>query len=126
VETAAQIAATTTSTEEAAVTEAATETSTGRVYGEQGGGRIVVRAKVNSWIQVRDDASGELLLTRMLRAGDEYHVPNREGLSLLTGNAGALEIVVDGTIAPAIGATGDVRRNVALDADRLLAGDAAN
>lgn len=105
---------------------AVTETAEGRIYGEQGAGRIIVRAMINSWIQVRDDTSGELLLTRLLKAGDEYHVPDRSGLSLLTGNAGALEILVDGTLVPAIGATGDVRRDVALDADRLISGDAAN
>jgi len=103
-----------------------TETAAGRIYGEQGAGRIIVRAKINSWIQVRDDVSGELLLTRLLKAGDEYHAPDRAGLSLLTGNAGALEILVDGTAVPAIGATGDVRRDVALDADRLMSGDAAD
>lgn len=101
------------------------DTSAGRVFGDEGSARIVVRAKTNGWIQVRDDSTGQLLLTRMLRTGDEYHVPDRSGLSLLTGNAGALEIMVDGEPVPAIGGTGDVRRDVALDAERLLAGDAA-
>ncbi len=98
----------------------------GRVYGEQGDVRVVVKAKTNSWIQVRDDVSSQLLLTRLLRAGDIYRVPNRSGLTLLTGNAGALEILVDGNVVPSIGDSGDVRRNVALDAERLLAGDAAS
>ena len=102
------------------------ETTSGRVYGDEGTARIVVRAKTNSWIQVRDDTAGQLLLTRLLRAGDEYHVPDRDGLSLLTGNAGALEILVDGAQVPDIGGTGDVRRNVALDADRLKAGNASS
>lgn len=101
------------------------ETPAGRVFGDEGAARIVVRAKTNSWIQVRDDTSGQLLLTRMLRTGDEYHVPDRTGLSLLTGNAGALDIMVDGESVPPLGATGDVRRNVALDADRLISGAAA-
>lgn len=105
---------------------AVTETAAGRIYGDQGNARIIVRAKANSWIQVRNDNSGQLLLTRLLRAGDEYHVPDQRGLSLLTGDAGALEILVDGSTVPDIGSSGDVRRNVALDADRLKSGDAAN
>ncbi|MBT3305400.1 MAG: DUF4115 domain-containing protein [Alphaproteobacteria bacterium] len=89
-------------------------------------GRVVVRAKTNSWIQVRDDNANELLLTRLLRAGDSYAVPDRAGLMLSTGNAGALEILVDGDVVPSIGDEGTVRRKVLLDADKLKAGTAVN
>ena len=91
--------------------------------GEDGPSRITVRATSNSWIQVRDEALDRLLFTRLLRAGDQYEVPNRPGLSLMTGNAGALELLVDGKVAPAIGVIGEVRRDVQLDPDKLLAGD---
>ena len=87
--------------------------------------RIVIRANADSWVQVRD-GQGQLVLTRMLRAGDSYRVPNQPGLTLLTGNAGALEIFVDGRKAPPIGPGGAIRRDVALDADRLLAGTAVD
>ena len=87
--------------------------------------QIVVRAKMNSWIQVRDDTVNVLLVTRLLRAGDSYAVPNRSGLKLSTGNAGALEILVDGIPVPSIGGEGTVRRNVVLDADKLKAGTAS-
>lgn len=97
----------------------------GRVYGvENKDARIIVRAKKNSWIQVRDDVANKLLLTRLLRQGDSYRVPNREGLKLLAGNAGALEILVDGKSVPAIGPQGAVRRSVSLDAKRLVEGNA--
>ncbi len=92
-----------------------------RVYGEGNKeSRVIVRAKQDSWIQVRSN-NNTLLLTRILRAGDSYHVPNRRGLKLMTGNAGALEILVDGKPVPPIGPFGTVRRNVPLDADRLKA-----
>ncbi len=97
-----------------------------RVYGEGNvGSRITLRAGGESWIQVRasDDT---LLMTRTLRPGDSYRVPNQPGLKLMTGNAGALEILVDGETAPAIGAMGAVKRNVMLEPDRLKAGTAAN
>ena len=89
-----------------------------------GAGRIVVKAKTNSWIQVRDDAAGELVLTRMLMSGDSYIVPDRSGLTLSTGNAGALEILVDGEPVPAVGGEGTVRRRIVLDAERLKSGTA--
>ena len=85
------------------------------------GSRVTLRARLDSWIQVSGE-DDELLLTRILRAGDTYAVPNRPGLTLLTGNAGALEISVDGRVLPPIGPIGAVRRNVSLDPEDLLGG----
>lgn len=86
--------------------------------------RIIINAKNNSWIQVRDDVANQMLVTRLLTAGDSYEVPNRSGLVLLTGNAGALEILVDGVAAPSIGGNGVVRRGVVLEVERLKQGTA--
>lgn len=88
------------------------------------GHRIVVRARIDSWIQVRDEAENQLLLTRLMRAGDTYDVPNRSGLKLLTGNAGALDILVDGEMTPSLGPIGAVRRDISLNAELLRAGTA--
>lgn len=92
--------------------------------GSEGPSRITVRATANSWIQIRDEALNRLLFTRLLREGDQYEVPNRPGLSLMTGNAGALELLVDGQAIPSLGAVGEVRRNVVLDPDKLKSGTA--
>ena len=92
------------------------------VYGlANGETRILVRAVSDSWIQVRD-RDHVPIFTRQLHAGDAYHVPDRPGLSMRTGHGAALEILVDGQAAPAIG--GAVRPNVVLDPNRLLAGTA--
>ncbi len=107
---------------EANVAEAAEEPLIARTAPVQA--RIVINAKTNSWIQVRDDVANQMLITRLLTAGDSYEVPNRPGLILLTGNAGALEILVDGVAAPSIGGNGVVRRGVVLEADRLKQGTA--
>ncbi len=88
--------------------------------------RILVRARVSSWIQVQDDFSNKILLTRLLKAGEEYLVPDKPGLRLMTGNAGALEILVDGDAVPAIGEEGAVRRGVQLDPSLLKAGTAVS
>jgi cytoskeleton protein RodZ len=66
------------------------------------------------------------LLTRVLKTGDTYNVPNRVGLKLHTGNAGGLRFDIDGLRAPAIGPIGAVRRDIALDIDALKAGDTNN
>ncbi|MDP6342283.1 MAG: DUF4115 domain-containing protein [Alphaproteobacteria bacterium] len=80
--------------------------------------RVVVRARADSWVQVQG-ANKELLLTRMLRAGDTYHAPNREDLVLMTGNAGAIEIIVDGEALGTLGPVGEVRRDVRLFAEMI-------
>ncbi len=95
-----------------------------KVYGEANvEARIVLRATMDCWVQVRD-ANGSLLLTRVLRPGDSYRVPNQPELSLLTGNAGGLEILVDGIAIPPLGPVGTVRRDVPLDPGRLRNGTA--
>jgi cytoskeleton protein RodZ len=86
-------------------------------------GEVVIRATADSWIQIRD-ARQSVLLTRVLKAGESCRAPARPGLSMRTGNAGGLEITVDGVPAPPIGRKGMVRRNVALDGHALLTGSA--
>jgi len=97
-----------------------------KIYGvENEDSRILVKARRNSWIQVRDNNAQKLLLTRLLKAGDSYRVPNQPDLVLLTGNAGALEILVDGSSVPDLGPPGTIRKNVTLDPDKLRQGTAA-
>lgn len=97
---------------------------TANAVGNNDAARIIVNAKVDSWIQIRDDEADELVMTRLLRRGESYDVPARSGLTLLTGNAGGLEITVDGRSIPALGPVGAVRRHVALDAEKLQNGTA--
>ncbi len=85
--------------------------------------RIVLLAVQDSWVQIRE-ADGNLVGAQLLRPGERYRVPNRGGLLLLTGNAGGLELLVDGKKAPPLGPVGAIRRNVPLDPDSLLAGTA--
>lgn len=93
-----------------------------RVYGQANSdARVVLRARGDSWVQVQG-GNNELILTRILHPGDTYLVPNRSDLTLITGNAGGLEVLVDGQLMPSLGSDGAVRRNISLDADALLSG----
>lgn len=92
-----------------------------RVYGVTNGPvRIVIRATADSWIQIRDRDGSQ---ARILKPGEIYRVPDRPGLTMRTGNAGGIEILVDGKPAPSLGQSGQTR-NAVLDPDRLLAGTA--
>ncbi len=94
-----------------------------RVYGQGNiDARVVVRARIESWVQI-EGSNNELLLTRVLNAGDMFLVPNRSDLSLVTGNAGGIEILVDGVLMPPLGPEGTVRRNVSLTPDALTGAD---
>ncbi len=84
--------------------------------------RVVLIAESDSWVQVRA-TSGELLLTRVLRPGDRYLVPDRSGLVMMTGNVGALRVEVDGQVVSPLGPVGVIGRDIPLDAEKLLSGD---
>lgn len=88
-------------------------------YGAAEDGRVVLRARADSWIQVRERAGGTVLFNRVLRPGETYRVPMRPGLLLTTGNAGGLEVVLDGDALPTLGQQGAVRRDLPLEPDQL-------
>lgn len=96
----------------------------GKVIGaDNAGSRITLKASADDcWVQVRE-MDGQLLLSRLLRRGDSYMVPNRPGLTLMVGNAGAIEITVDGKKAPAVGGAGQVRRDIKLEPEKLAGGN---
>jgi cytoskeleton protein RodZ len=83
--------------------------------------RVIVRAREQAWIQI-SSPSGDYAFTRTLEPGEVITVPNRADLELWTGNAGGLDIIVDGTPVPVLAdaGSGAVRRNVPLDPERLL------
>ncbi len=83
--------------------------------------RVLLRAREQAWIQI-SSPGGDYAFTRTLEPGEVVTVPNRADLVLWTGNAGGLDIIVDGTPVPALAGAGSgtVRRNVSLDPERLL------
>ncbi len=85
--------------------------------------RITLRAYATSWIQVRAPDQS-VLFTGFLKPGDVYRVPDRPGLSMRAGNAGGLDVLVDGKTAPALGPSGSVR-NVSLNPQSLMGQDSA-
>jgi len=86
--------------------------------------RITLRATADDWVLVRDKVSGQVLLNRLMHAGDTWAVPAKPSLVLTVGNAGGTDILVDGNLAPSIGNLGAVRRDIPLDPDLLRDGKA--
>ena len=79
---------------------------------------ITVRATGISWVEIiRND--GEEVMTKLMREGEIYVVDSRDKLYLSTGNAGGLELLFhDGSVRP-VGESGEILRDLPLDADRL-------
>ena len=64
-----------------------------------GAPRVVLRFTGDTWVQVKE-RGGDFLVTKVMRAGESFPVPDRGNLILNTGNAGRVEILVDGTEYP--------------------------
>lgn len=114
-------AATPVVTSSAATQDAPTDASDQTVGQTDGGVRIVVRATADSYVAVRT-GENEPLFSQLMRPGDSYEVPSGADLVLETGNAGGLQITIGGKRAPSLGPIGEIRRNIPLDAEKLMRG----
>lgn len=83
--------------------------------------RVVLRARSETWIEVKS-ADGAPYLSRVLKPGDVYMAPDIPNLKMTTGNAGGLEIRVDGNEIASLGGNGTILRDIPLVADSLLEG----
>ena len=82
------------------------------------GGRVLLKFKADSYVQVREK-QGAVLLNRVMRSGESWAVPKGPSLVMTTGNSGGTDIVVDGITAAPLGANGVVRRDISLDPDAI-------
>ncbi|MDP9196085.1 MAG: DUF4115 domain-containing protein [Pseudomonadota bacterium] len=80
--------------------------------------RVMIRAQVDSWIEIRDTA-GRQLFSGIMKVGEIRPVPEMPRAVLTTGNAGGIALSVDGHDLPSLGPRGKVVRNIPLDADTL-------
>ena len=83
--------------------------------------RVVLRAKADAWVQVREKG-GQVLLNRVLHPGETWAVPARPGMLLTTGNAASTEVVLDGVQVISLAGAGAVRRDLPLDPDAIKDG----
>ena len=67
-----------------------------------------------------ENAKGVTVFGRTMLAGDVFYVPNTSGLKAKFGNAGAVDIWVDGELAPKVGANKTSKKDVSLNPDSLM------
>ncbi len=80
--------------------------------------RVIIRARGNAWVRV-EDHTGAVTFEETMQRGDSFRVPNRNGLIMATRNAGAVELMVDGTSIGPAGAVGQALLSQSLDANTL-------
>ena len=68
---------------------------------------LVLKAIGNSWVEI-EDLNGNVLMTRLMRPGETYIVPNIKGLTFNTGNAGALSLSRGDIFLPSLGDVGEI------------------
>lgn len=85
--------------------------------------RITLTALEETYIQIRDPTQrGKrgVLVSQLLNPGESYRPPDRIGLIMLTGNAGGLQVQVDGRVLGVLGRSGEVVTRIPLDASYFL------
>lgn len=84
--------------------------------------RLVLKALEQTYIRVRESAQagGAVLVDRVLDAGETFVAPDRPGLLMVTGNAGGLQVEVDGRVIGVMGRRGEVKSRVPVDPSYFL------
>ena len=68
---------------------------------------MVLKSSGNSWVEI-EDLDGNSYLTRLMRSGETFVVPNKKGLTLSTGNAGVLSLTFGSIYISKLGSIGEV------------------
>ncbi len=68
---------------------------------------MVLKSSGNSWVEI-EDLDGNSYLTRLMRTGETFVIPDKKGLTLSTGNAGVLSLTFGSTHISKLGSVGEV------------------
>lgn len=79
---------------------------------------MLLKVVGNSWVEIKD-GDGQTLVSRVLKAGEKYFIPNRPNLKLSAGNAAGLSFEIDGQPLNPIGKEGEIIRDLQLDLNYL-------
>ena len=81
---------------------------------------VVLQASQESWVKV-EDGRGNTVFSRVLVPGDVYYVPAGDKYKATFGNAGGIDIWVDGKLVPDAGADHTRKSGISLSPKSLLA-----
>lgn len=81
--------------------------------------KVILQAIRDSWIKV-EDARGRTEFSRVLVKGDIYYVPADGKFSATFGDAGGIDIWVDGKLAPKAGPDHERKSDISLAPEKLM------
>lgn len=84
------------------------------------GGAVTLTATQDAWLQIRDKATGQRVISTVLAQGQVYNVPPG-AMELWTGRAGALQVRVNGRLLPPLGGAVETVRKLDLSPTALSA-----
>jgi len=73
-----------------------------------------IEALQSAWVEIKD-ASGKTLYTGILKSSQLLPLPDNTKVTLTTGNAGGLRLVLNGQPQAAFGQLNEVKRNIPID-----------
>ena len=79
---------------------------------------IIISASATSWIEIAK-SNGEIVVSKLLRKGDQFIATADTDLFLSTGNAGGISLAVGDLQAVQIGKVGEIIRDLGLNRDSL-------
>ena len=68
---------------------------------------MVLKSSGNSWVEI-EDMDGSILFARLMRPGETFIVPNINGLTINTGNAGVLSLSQGNSFLEKLGEVGEI------------------
>ena len=80
---------------------------------------VIIQAVAESWVKI-EDARGKTVFSRVLVAGDVLYLPKGDKYKGTFGNAGGIDIWVDGKLAPKVGADHVRKNSVSLAPNDLI------
>ena len=84
--------------------------------------RVILQATQESWVKV-EDGRGKTVFSRVLVPGDVYYAPLGTKYKATFGNAGGVDIWVDGNLIPDVGANHTRVAGISLSPENLLKSD---
>lgn len=80
---------------------------------------VILQAAQESWVKV-EDSRGNTVFSRVLVPGDVYYVPAGKKYKATFGNAGGVDVWVNGALIPDVGADNARKTGIILTPDALL------
>lgn len=80
---------------------------------------VIIQAVEDSYVGV-ENAKGVAIFGKTLVAGDVFYVPSGNGYKAKFGNAGGVDIWVNGELAPKVGANKTSKKDVSLNPESLM------